>query len=113
MAAQYDSIKHFQRYCAANTVSTAITLPTTPDPSTKVLICPSVKDRSVFFLIRAVGSSTEPSTVAHNANGEGSPAAPPGIPIEINHLPTGAYELVLKTTQAADVTVLIYNPSSV
>lgn len=111
MAAQHGTILHFQRHCQANTVSSAITIPTGATPVLKMLICPSSKEIPVFYLIRDVGSSTEPTTVANNANGSGSPCVPPGVPVEISHLPSTASELVFKCTQATDVTVLIYHPS--
>ena len=108
MAAVYGTILSYQRHLVADTVSAAVPLPAARTPATRVSISadPS-RNRAVFFIFRA-GGSTEPTTVAHTANGAGSPCMPPGVPVTIADIPSTATELVLESTAGGDVWVLIY-----
>lgn len=114
MAANYESITSYQRTLTANTVSSAITLPTSRTPATRVAISApfttggASRSAPVCFLFRA-GGSTEPTTVAADGNGDSSPCLPPGSAgIEVAQIPTSATQLVLKSREAGEVYVQIY-----
>lgn len=109
MAAIYGTILSYQRHLTADTVSAAVALPATRTPSTRVTIAGDpARNRPVFFLFRPTGDTTQPTTVAHNADGEGSPEMPPGMPVTVSDIPANAGELVLKSSGQGDVWVIIY-----
>lgn len=111
MAAVYGSLADtcYQRALTANTTSTAIALPTRRTPQTRILIAGTpARTAPIHYILRAVGTETEPVTVAAGADGPCSPCVPPGMAIEVESAPSGAIELVLKSTEAGDVTVQIY-----
>lgn len=113
MAAVFGTILSYQRHLTADTVSAAVPIPATRTPATRVTISADpARNRAVFFVFRPVGASTEPTTVAHNASGTGSPCMPPGVPVTIADIPSGSVELVLESTAGGDVWVLVYEEAT-
>ena len=115
MAANYGSIASYQRTLTADTVSSAITLPASRTAATRVAVSAphttggATRTAPVCFIFRAAGSATEPTTVAAGANGASSPCLPPGSAgIEVAQIPDGTTELVLKSREAGEVYVQIY-----
>lgn len=109
MAANYGTIKEYQKALSADTAA-AITISA---PAGNQLRCaitaPSSRTVPVYFIFRSSGS-TEPTTVAAGADSTGGAASPcmkPGYPCEVN-IPGGTTAIVLKSPQAGDVYVTIY-----
>jgi len=109
MAANYGTIKEFQVLLVADTSNTLTITGFYGSQSKLVITAPASRTKPVSFIFRSSGS-TEPVTVDASAaleDGTLSPRMKPGYPIEVD-IPSGSTTLVLKSFEAGDVYVTIY-----
>lgn len=108
MSAQYP-MKEFQSVLVAGTTK-AINLTGFYGSQSKLVItAPSSRTQPIFFIFRSSGSD-EPTTCASGAevvDGTLSPSMKPGLPVEVP-IPSGTASIALKSPQAGDVYVTIY-----
>lgn len=111
MSANYQTIKEYQVTLVADTAN-VITLPAGIGTETKyTLTAPGSRTVPVSFIFRPAGSSAQPTTCAAGAtlkDGTLSPSMKPGLPVQVENIPTGSVDISLKSPQAGDVYLTIY-----